>query len=330
MGGSSSKKLEEVQLRWAESTVQGRRQYNEDRSSVFHPLSPAKKPLDQGQSFFAVFDGHGGEWCAEYVAAHLGPYLACQNGFSSTARPAAKQAVLHRAFITCDAACLVEQEANGQKSGTTACAVLIDHEAIYSANCGDTRAILCRAGQAVELSRDHKPGDVEEKTRMEAAGARVPPNSGYVELGDKGLAVARAFGNPLFKQNPTKPADKQVIIPNPYVSRIARTLAQDEFIILATDGLWNVCTHQYACEYVRKRLLASGDPDVEDIAHKLTQHALDRKTQDNVTVVLILFPVAFRGELLAQVATIQVQPAAAAAGSPPAGAASAAAGSGAK
>jgi hypothetical protein len=29
MGSSSSKKLEEVQLRWAESTVQGRRQYNE-------------------------------------------------------------------------------------------------------------------------------------------------------------------------------------------------------------------------------------------------------------------------------------------------------------
>jgi len=139
MGSSSSKKLEEVQLRWAESTVQGRRQYNEgqlhricrralefvfpsafartclltgrsyaalifvcavsrvvvlpcppslrpvpvsfpDRCSVFAPLSPAKKPLDQGQSFFSVLDGHGGEWCAEWVAAHLAAFVAMEPG----------------------------------------------------------------------------------------------------------------------------------------------------------------------------------------------------------------------------------------------------------
>jgi serine/threonine protein phosphatase PrpC len=86
-------------------------------------------------------------------------------------------------------------------------------------------------------------------------------------------------------------------------------------------------SHQYAAEFVRKRLLASSSSfaDVEDIAHKLTQHALDRKSQDNVTLVIVLFPVAFRGELLAQVATIQVQPAAGAAA-----ASAAAAGSGAK
>jgi len=248
-------------------------------------------------------------------------------GFSSTARPAAKQAALHRAFLSCDAQCILEQQRNGQKSGTTACVVVVDHDAIYASNCGDTRAILCRAGQAIELTRDHKPGDPEEKNRMEAAGARVPPGSGYVELGDTGLAVARAFGNPLFKNNPTKSQEKQAIVPTPFISRTPRNHAQDEFLILATDGLWNVVSHQYAAEFVRKRLLASSSfADVEDIAHKLTQHALDRKSQDNVTLVIVLFPVAFRGELLAQVATIQVQPAAAASGA----AASAAAGSGSK
>jgi serine/threonine protein phosphatase PrpC len=41
----------------------------------------------------------------------------------------------------------------------------------------------------------------------------------------------------------------------------------DEFVIIATDGLWNVCGHQYAVEFVRKRLLAH--TAVEDITHKL-------------------------------------------------------------
>jgi serine/threonine protein phosphatase PrpC len=47
---------------------------------VFAPLSPAKKPLDQGQSFFSVLDGHGGEWCAEWVAAHLAAFVAMEPG----------------------------------------------------------------------------------------------------------------------------------------------------------------------------------------------------------------------------------------------------------
>lgn len=257
---------------------------------------------------FCVLDGHGGEWCAEYVAIHLGICVAVQNGYGSSYKPSLKEQALYKGFLYCDQRCLVEQETNGEKSGSTACAVMVDHTDIYVANCGDTRAILCRAGQAIELSRDHKPGDPEEKSRMEAAGGRVPAGSAYVELGDKGLAVARAFGNPLFKQNPTKAEHAQIIIPHPYQSRTPRQLGVDEFLILATDGLWNVMSHQYAVEFVRKRLL--GNMDVEDIAHKLTQHALDRRSQDNVTVCIVLFPVAFRAELLSQVqVAIQVQPA---------------------
>jgi len=297
--GASSKRLEEVQLQWGESTVQGRRQYNEDRSRVHHPLSPADKPLDLGHSYFGVFDGHGGEWCAEYVSRHLGVVLACTSGFSSTTKSAAMPSVLARAFVACDEQCLAEQATNGEKSGSTGCVLVVDHAALYVANCGDTRAILSRAGEAIELTRDHKPQDAPEKARMEAAGARVPAGSGYVELGDSGLAVARAFGNPMFKQNSSKPADQQVIIAHPHAARIARVLAQDEFVILATDGLWNVCTHAYAVDFVRTRLLRN--MDLEDIAHKLTQHALDKKSQDNVTVVLVSFPLAFNGDLLAQV-----------------------------
>lgn len=256
-----------------------------------------------------MFDGHGGEWAAEYVSTHLPETVSRESQYHSGSK--SKDTALQKAFLRCDEQCLSEQAASGESSGTTAVAVLIDHNDIFVANCGDSRAILCRAGCAVELTQDHKPTDATEKARMESAGASVPDGSNYVEFGEQGLAVARAFGNPLFKANASKKADAQIIIPHPHQSRTARELGRDEFLVLATDGLWNVCTHQYVVDFVRKRLLQN--LDAEDIAHKLTQHALDKKTNDNVTVCIVLFPVAFSPDLLAQVPIqVQVQPAAAA------------------
>ena len=44
---------------------------------------------------------------------------------------------------------------------------------LYTANAGDCRAVLCRDGRALRLSRDHKPELPEERQRIEEAGGRV-------------------------------------------------------------------------------------------------------------------------------------------------------------
>lgn len=56
-------------------------------------------------------------------------------------------------------------EVPGEDSGTTACVCLVGKDKVIVANAGDSRAVLCRNGKAVDLSVDHKPEDEVETNR---------------------------------------------------------------------------------------------------------------------------------------------------------------------
>lgn len=60
-----------------------------------------------------------------------------------------------------------------QLDGTTALVSVQVGPKLYTANAGDCRAVLCRDGRALRLSRDHKPELPDERQRIEAAGGRV-------------------------------------------------------------------------------------------------------------------------------------------------------------
>ena len=66
-------------------------------------------------------------------------------------------------------------------AGATAVVVLVQGNKLYIANAGDSRAMLCRAGNVVELSHDHKPNAATERARIEGAGGFIkvskPPGS---------------------------------------------------------------------------------------------------------------------------------------------------------
>lgn len=73
------------------------------------------------------------------------------------------------------------------------------------ANAGDSRAVISVAGVAEPLSYDHKPANESELRRILAAG-------GYVEFGrvNGNLALSRALGDFLYKQNKELPEEEQV------------------------------------------------------------------------------------------------------------------------
>lgn len=87
----------------------------------------------------------------------------------------------------------------------------------YTANIGDSRAVLCRSGKAVPLSFDHKPDHPQEHNRIEKAG-------GIVEQGriNGALNLSRAFGDFEFKNNEKVPASEQCVICVPEITETAR------------------------------------------------------------------------------------------------------------
>ena len=81
--------------------------------------------------------------------------------------------------------------------GATAATALICGKQLLSANCGDTRVVLCHAGKAKQLSVDHKAGLESEKDRIHSLGGYVTM-TGIWRVGGL-LAVSRAFGNRTLK-----------------------------------------------------------------------------------------------------------------------------------
>ncbi|KAI0630159.1 protein serine/threonine phosphatase 2C [Trametes polyzona] len=139
---------------------------------------------------------------------------------------------------------------------------------LYCANAGDARGVLCRAGKAVRLTYDHKGSDKQEAKRIMDAGGFVM--SGRV---NGVLAVTRSLGDSSMKE---------FVVGSPYTTETELS-EEDEFLILACDGLWDVVSDQGAVELVR------GIADPRKAAEELLEHAYRNYSSDNVTVLVVRF-----------------------------------------
>jgi protein phosphatase PTC1 len=94
---------------------------------------------------------------------------------------------------------------------------------LYTANVGDARIVLCRNGKALRLSYDHKGMDENEGRRISKAGGLILNNrvNGV-------LAVTRALGDSYLKD---------LVTGHPYTTETVIQPDQDEFLILACDGV---------------------------------------------------------------------------------------------
>lgn len=209
----------------------------------------------------------------------------------------AVEAALKASFDQVDLEILHNDEYEYQ--GSTAVATLL-HEAtdgtrtLLSANIGDSRGILSRKGRAIDLTRDHKPNDDKEKARILAMGEKIEWDHYCKVHRVRNLSLSRAVGDRF-----AKPAVSGEV----EIKRFPVYDDKDEFILLASDGLWDVMSSQEVVSYVHKRLQAppkdGADINCEQDMASLTylrrknmsrfiaNEALRRGSGDNISVVIV-------------------------------------------
>lgn len=139
-------------------------------------------------------------------------------------------------------------------SGTTAVTLVKQGQNLVIGNVGDSRAVLATRDKdniliAVQLTVDLKPNLPREAARIQQCKGRVfalqdEPEVARVWLPNSdspGLAMARAFGDFCLKDFGL------ISVPEVYYRSLT---ARDEFIVLATDGVWDVLSNKEVVDII--------------------------------------------------------------------------------
>lgn len=258
----------------------GKRPYMEDTHICIPNLAgnfSDKLLSKETVSFYGVFDGHGGKGASHFVRDHLPRIIVEDANF-----PLELEKVVMRSFMETDAAfaksCSTERSLS---SGTTALTAMIFGRSLLVANAGDCRAVLSRNGLAFEMSKDHRPSCHKERVRVESLGGFV--EDGYL---NGQLGVTRAIGNWHIKG--LKKSGDQVgpLSAEPELKLVTLT-QEDEFLIIGSDGVWDVFRNQNAVDFIRRRL--QDHNDVKRCCKEMVEEAMKRGAIDNLTVVVVCF-----------------------------------------
>lgn len=265
--------------------------------------------LDWG--YFAIFDGHAGKLTARWCGNNLHSLLE-QEILKKESADSASDATPSDLYDLRDTLCdvfvkadeIIEKEGSGSSGSTAAVAILrwecdetspkvgskrdpqdskydfvpeLKHKRVlYTSNVGDLRIILCRGGKLYRLSYDHKASDPREIERIKDNGGLIVKNrvNGV-------FAITRSLGDSYIKS---------LVTGRPFTT-CTEIIADDEFLILACDGVWDVISDQQACNFVREFFRTqekNNEPfDPTLAAKKLCGLAIDRATTDNVTVMVV-------------------------------------------
>ncbi|KAI9191930.1 hypothetical protein LWI28_015674 [Acer negundo] len=267
-------------LRSGEWTDIGGRPHMEDTYVCIGDM--AKKfgynlPEDEAVSFYGVFDGHGGKAAAHFVRDHLPRVIVDDSAF-----PLELEKVVTRSYIETDAAflksCSLE---SALSSGTTALTAIIFGRSLLVANAGDCRAVLSRRGKAEELSKDHRPCCMKERMRIESLGGYI--DDGYL---NGQLGVTRALGDWHLEGMKELGGRVGPLSAEPELKLITLT-KEDEFLIIGSDGIWDVFTSQNSVDFARRRIQEHND--LKLCCKQIVDEAIKRGATDNLTVVMVSF-----------------------------------------
>jgi len=214
-----------------------------------------------------------------------------QNGEYAEIFPALRTSFL-KSFHVMDRDLKLHKNIDCFFSGTTAVAVIKQGHNLIIGNLGDSRAVLGTRDEndqlvAIQLTVDLKPNIPSEAQRIRQRRGRIfalpeEPEVARVWLpkyNSPGLAMARAFGDFCLKDHG--------VISMPDVS-YHRITEKDEFIVLATDGVWDVLSNDEVVSIVsRATSRASAARFLVESAHRAWRTRFPTSKIDDCAVVCL-------------------------------------------
>jgi len=206
-------------------------------------------------AFFGVYDGHAGDYCSRFLAdtLHLKLGNELTRYLSNTDMNPIEQLQrsLLQAYLKTDKELMTQiynEKPPIPKDGSCATTALIHNQTCWIANVGDSKAVLGRRHskdmkkiRAIRLTTDHSPMILSERKRIEGY-------YGYVDAEGRimgQLGVSRSFGDYKTK--------KFGVIAQPSLTKFS-IMPVDEFLIIASDGLWDVFAPEEAVTFVHQYL----------------------------------------------------------------------------
>ncbi|KAF2568264.1 hypothetical protein F2Q70_00025462 [Brassica cretica] len=222
-------------------------------------------------SVAVFYDGHGGVKAAEFAAKNLDKNVLEEVSGKSGASEIAD--AVKRGYLTTDAAFLDGEDVKGGSCCVTA--MVRDGNLVVS-NAGDCRAVMSVGGVAEALSSDHRPSRDDERERIETTGGYVDTFNGVWRI-QGSLAVSRGIGDVHLKR---------WVIAEPE-TKMLRIDQDHEFLILASDGLWDKVSNQEAVDIARPFCVGTEMKSLLLACKKLVDLSASRGSSDDISVMLI-------------------------------------------
>ena len=291
------------------------RDYNEDRVSIILSIIvELQNGKTQKSSFFGLFDGHAGAKCADYLKDNLHYFITSEPDFQTDKKSAIRKGILktESKFLN-----LARTYSPIDISGSCLLLTLFQHRTCYVANVGDSRAIMStRRGSFIkQLTVDHKPEDPRETKRVTQAGGNIFRNKSIkrrqffdpvkkemvhlekVRLGPHrvepgGLSVSRTIGD-LPSKDKAHGGNAGCVVPTPDIGSV-EVDSDSDFMVLACDGVFDELSNEDVVDAVWASLEQwVGKTSLKEVARIAAEHVMkvsfDKRSLDNITVVVILF-----------------------------------------
>ena len=152
-----------------------------------------------------------------------------------------------------------------------------DLKKIFVANAGDSRCVMGKDGQAVEMSKDHKPESQTEIDRITKSGSTI--TDGRV---DGNLNLTRSLGDLKYKQREHLKPEEQAITANPdtYEFELEKGI---DFILMGCDGIWEKKSNEEAVAWVYEQIKKQEKDNMDIDIKKIVADLLHENLASDVT-----------------------------------------------